>query len=41
VDVKLSAPVDVDCSTWYLDGATVVVTLEKARGARWDALAAE
>mmetsp|Transcript_18368 Transcript_18368/g.54577 ORF Transcript_18368/g.54577 Transcript_18368/m.54577 type:complete len:335 (+) Transcript_18368:226-1230(+) len=41
VDVKLSAPVDVDCSTWYLDGSTVVVTLEKARGARWDTLAAE
>jgi len=39
VDVDLFAAVDVDASTWYRDGNTVVVALEKARGGRWDDLA--
>ena len=39
VDVTtLAGAIDVDCSTWYVDGAVVVVTLEKASGGRWDSL---
>ena len=42
VDVAtLTGAVDCDCSTWYVDGALLVVTLEKATGARWATLGDE
>lgn len=35
----LASPVDVDASTWYIDAGVLVMTLEKAKSGRWDALA--